>query len=63
MSGDRVTLICRLARISASAAILTIGIAVLAWPPTGKSYQESPADADAALLDGFRNVEVASLTK
>jgi regulator of RNase E activity RraA len=52
----------RLARISAVAAIFAAGIAALAWPPTGKSYQEVPADADAALLDGFRHVEVASVS-
>jgi regulator of RNase E activity RraA len=44
------------------AAIFTAGIAALAWPPAGKSYQEAPADADAALLDGFRHVEVASVS-
>jgi hypothetical protein len=63
MSGDRVPLLRRLARISAFVAILAAGIAALAWPPAGKSYQEAPAYADAALLDGFRHVEVASLTK
>lgn len=62
MNGDRVPLLCRLARISASIAILTVGIAVLAWPPVGKSYQESAGDADRALLDGFRHVEVASVS-
>ena len=35
----------------------------LARPPAGKSYQEAPADADAALLDAFRHVEGASLTR
>jgi len=53
----------KLATISAFVAILTAGIAVFAWPPAGKSYQEAPADADAALLDAFRHIEVASLTK
>ncbi len=62
MSGDRVPLFRRLARISAFVAILTSGIAALVWPPAGKSYQEPPADADAALLDGFRHVEVASVS-
>ena len=62
MSGDRVPLLRRLARIFASIVILTVGIAVLAWPPAGKSYQESAADADATLLDGFRHVEVASVS-
>jgi len=63
MSGDRVPLLRRLARISAFVAILTSGIVALAWPPAGKSYQEAPADADAALLDSFRHIEVASLTR
>jgi regulator of RNase E activity RraA len=62
MSGDRVPLLRRLARISALVSILTAGIAALAWPPAGKSYQEAPADADATLLDGFRHVEVASVS-
>lgn len=62
MNGDRVPLLRRLARISAPIAILTLGIAVLAWPPAGKSYQESAADADPTLLDGFRHVEVASVS-
>ena len=62
MGGDRVPRLSRLARISAVAAIFAAGIAALAWPPTGKSYQEVPADADAALLDGFRHVEVASVS-
>ena len=62
MNGDRVPLLRRLARISASSAILMVGIAVLVWPPAGKSYQESPANADAALLEGFRHVEVASVS-
>jgi len=34
----------------------------LAWPLAGKSYQGAPADADTALLDGVRQIEVASLT-
>jgi hypothetical protein len=63
MSEVPVPLLRRLARISAFVAILTAGIAAFAWPPAGKSYQEAPADADAALLDGFRHIEVASLTK
>jgi hypothetical protein len=63
MGGDRVPLLRKLATISAFVAILTAGIAVFAWPPAGKSYQEAPADADAALLDAFRHIEVASLTK
>jgi len=62
MSGDRVPFLRRLARISALIAILATGIAALAWPPAGKSYQESPADTDAALLEGFRHVEVASVS-
>src|SRR6267378_8051390 len=62
MSGDRVPFLRRLARISALIAILAAGIAALAWPPAGKSYQESPADTDAALLEGFRHVEVASVS-
>lgn len=48
MSGDRVPLFRTLGSISAFGAILTSGIAALAWPPAGKSYQESPARADAA---------------
>jgi hypothetical protein len=63
MSGDRAPLLRRLARISAFVGILTAGIAALTWPPAGKSYQETSPDADAALLDGFRHIEVASLTK
>ncbi len=62
MSGNSVPLSRRLATISAFIAILTAGIGALAWPPAGKSYQEAPADADAALLRGFRHVEAASLT-
>lgn len=62
MGGDRVPFLSRLARISAVAAIFAAGIAALAWPPAGKSYQEVPADAEAALLDGFRHVEVASVS-
>jgi regulator of RNase E activity RraA len=62
VGGDRVPFLSRLARISAVAAIFTAGIAALAWPPAGKSYQEVPPDADAALLDGFRHVEVASVS-
>ena len=62
MGGDRVPFLSRLARISAVAAIFAAGIAALAWPPAGKSYQEAPANADAALLRGFRHVEAASLT-
>ena len=62
MGGDRVPFLSRLARISAVAAIFAAGIAALAWPPVGKSYQEVPPDADAALLDGFRHVEVASVS-
>jgi hypothetical protein len=63
MSGDRLPLLRRLARISAFVSILTTGFAALAWPPAGKSYQEAPADADAALLDAFRHVEGASLPR
>jgi hypothetical protein len=63
MSGDRVPLLRRLARISAFVAIRTTGIAALDWPPAGKSYQETSPDADAASLDAFRHIEVASLTK
>jgi regulator of RNase E activity RraA len=62
MSGYRVPLLRRLAGISAFVAMLTAGITALAWPPAGKSYQQAPADADAALLDGFRHVEVASVS-
>jgi len=63
MSGDRAPLLRKLARISAFVAILTSGIAALGWPPAGNSYQEAPAHADTALLDGFRHIEVASLTR
>ena len=63
MSGDRLPLLRRLARISAFVSILTAGFVALARPPAGKSYQEAPADADTALLDGFRQIEVASLTR
>src|SRR5712664_1139813 len=62
MSGDRVPFLPRLARISALIAILAAGVAASALPPVGKSYQESPADTDAALLEGFRHVEVASVS-
>ena len=61
MSGDSVPLSRRLARVSI--AILSAGIAALAWPRAGKSYQEAPADADTALLDGFRHVETACLAR
>ena len=62
MSGDRVPFLRRLARISALIAILAAGVAASALPPVGKSYQESPADTAAALLEGFRHVEVASVS-
>src|SRR4051812_12502806 len=52
----------RLARISAIVALLASGIAVLALPSTSKSDQAGSPDSDTALLDGFRHVEVASVS-
>jgi regulator of RNase E activity RraA len=53
----------RLTGITILAGILTAGIAVLAWPPLARTRQgETQVTGDAALLDGFRHVEVASVS-
>jgi regulator of RNase E activity RraA len=43
--------------------VVVLGIAALAWPPSGKSHQQSEASNDpAALLSAYRRVEVASVS-
>lgn len=43
--------------------ILMGGVAALVWPSVARTYQTAaPADDDAALLEGFRHVEVASIS-
>jgi regulator of RNase E activity RraA len=44
-------------------AALVIALAGLAWPPSARTRQAAtPADDDASLLEGFRHVEVASVS-
>jgi hypothetical protein len=43
VSGDRIPLLRRLAKISALVAMLTSGIAAVAWLRAGKSHQERAA--------------------
>ena len=44
-------------------AILIGGVAALVWPSAARTPQAAPApDSDAALLEGFRHVEVASVS-
>lgn len=62
MTGDSISFWRKLARVSALIVILGAGIAALALPPVGKSHQDPAPDGDAALLDGFRHVEVASVS-
>lgn len=44
-------------------ALSIAGVAGLAWPPAARPHQEpSPAQEDASLLEGYRHVEVASVS-
>lgn len=53
----------RVARMSILAGILLGGVTALAWPPSAKTRQgDPPAMDDASLLEGFRHVEVASVS-
>jgi regulator of RNase E activity RraA len=61
MTGGTISSWRKLARGIALIAFLAAGIAALALPPAGKTYQDAPQN-DAALLDGFRHVEVASVS-
>jgi regulator of RNase E activity RraA len=53
-----------IARITAFIAFLAAGVAALALPPLGNTGQVAPPPnpEEAALLDGFRHVEVASVS-
>jgi regulator of RNase E activity RraA len=49
--------------ITTIGAAAVVGIAAFAWPVPARIHQAgSPAADDAALLDGFRHVEVASVS-
>ena len=51
------------ARITVFVALLAAGVAALALPPMGNTGQVTPpSNNEAALLDGFRHVEVASVS-
>ena len=51
------------ARITVFVALLAAGVAALALPPLGNTGQATaPSNNEAALLDGFRHVEVASVS-
>jgi regulator of RNase E activity RraA len=52
----------KLARVSALLSIFAAGVAAVALPSASKSEQTAASDSDAALLDGFRHVEVASVS-
>ena len=44
-------------------ALSVLGVAGLVWPPSAKPLQEPPlAKDDASLLEGYRHVEVASVS-
>jgi len=59
----RSTLFRRAGRRAALVGVLMAGVAALAWAPAGKTHQsETPASDDASLLEGFRHVEVASVS-
>jgi len=63
---DRLAAIPRsqfLRRCALPSGILIGGVAALVWPSVARTPQATPApDSDAALLEGFRHVEVASVS-
>jgi len=62
MIGGSISLWRKLARVCALTSFFAAGVAALTLAPLGKSYQDATPDTDAALLDGFRHVEVASVS-
>lgn len=52
----------KFARVSALVAILAAGIVAPLLSSAGKSQQAAAPESDSALLDGFRHVEVASVS-
>jgi len=53
----------RIAQATILAAVATAGVAAFAWPPPTTPHQgDGQAIDDAALLDGFRHVEAASVS-
>lgn len=61
-AGPGILFFQRVRRMAMLLGILLSGVAALAWPLAASSSQATPAEDDAALLDGFRHVEVASVS-
>jgi regulator of RNase E activity RraA len=63
IAAPRAVRLRRLAQAAALASAAIAGMAALAWPPAARPHQGvAPSDDDAALLDGFRHVEAASVS-
>lgn len=53
----------RIGRMAILAGVLMAGVAALVWAPAGSTLQSNaPANDDTALVEGFRHVEVASVS-